>query len=384
MAKTPGILEMTSSAEGFALTEEQQELRRSVRAFLELKSPEGEIRRVMESSEGYDPAVWRQMADQLGLQGLAIPEEFGGSGFSYAELGVVIEETGRALMPGPFFGSAVLSGSVLMYCGDDAAKTRYLPGVASGATIATLALTEQSGRWDADGMQVEARRKGSSWILSGTKTFVLDGHIADLVLVVARTGAGISLFAVEETDRLTRRELSTLDPTRRQARIAFSDTPAELIGSEGQAWPALSHALDIATAGLAVEQVGGAQRCLELAVEYAKTRRQFGKPIGSFQAIRHKCADLMLDIECARGVAQYAVQAAATGAAELPAAASLAKAYCSDTYARAAAANIQIHGGIGFTWEHPAHMYFKRAQSSSHLLGDAAYHRGLLAERIGI
>ncbi|MDX1884163.1 acyl-CoA dehydrogenase family protein [Mycolicibacterium sp. 120270] len=375
---------MIGAADGFALTEEQRELRRSVRAFLELKSPEGEVRRVMESTDGYHPGVWRQMADQLGLQGLAVPEEFGGSGFSYAELGVVIEETGRALLPGPFFGSVVLAGSILMCCGDDTAKSRYLPGVASGATIATLALTEQSGRWDADGIQAEARRKGSAWILSGTKTFVLDGHIADLVLVAARTEEGMSLFAVEETDRLTRRELSTLDPTRRQARIDFSDTPAELIGFAGQAWPALSHALDIAAAGLAIEQVGGAQRCLELAVEYAKTRRQFGKPIGSFQAIRHKCADLMLDIECARGVAQFAVQAAATGAAELPAAASLAKAYCSDTYARVAAANIQIHGGIGFTWEHPAHMYFKRAKSSGHLLGDATYHRRLLADRVGL
>lgn len=375
---------MISSAEGFALTEEQHELRRTVRAFLELKSPETEVRRVMESPEGYDRDVWRQMADQLGLQGLAVPEELGGSGFSYAELGVVIEETGRALLPGPFFGSVVLAASVLMCCDDDAAKSRYLPGVASGDTIATLAFTEQSGRWDTEGIQTDARRKGSSWILDGTKTFVLDGNIADLVLVAGRTDAGISLFAVDETDRLTRRPLSTLDPTRRQARIDFSDTPAELIGVEGQAWPALSRALDIAAAGVAVEQVGGAQRCLELAVEYAKTRRQFGKPIGSFQAIRHKCADLMLDIECARGAAQYAVQAAASGADELPAAASLAKACCSDTYARAAAANIQIHGGIGFTWEHPAHMYFKRAKSSGHLLGDAAYHRRLLADRVGL
>lgn len=375
---------MISSAEGFALTEEQHELRRTVRAFLELKSPETEVRRVMESPEGYDRDVWRQMADRLGLQGLAVPEELGGSGFSYAELGVVIEETGRALLPGPFFGSVVLAASVLMCCDDDAAKSRYLPGVASGDTIATLALTEQSGRWDTEGIQTGARRKGSSWILNGTKTFVLDGNIADLVLVAGRTDAGISLFAVDETDRLTRRVLSTLDPTRRQARIDFSDTGAELIGVEGQAWPALSRALDIAAAGLAVEQVGGAQRCLELAVEYAKTRRQFGRPIGSFQAIRHKCADLMLDIECARGAAQYAVQAAASGADELSAAASLAKAYCSDTYARAAAANIQIHGGIGFTWEHPAHMYFKRAKSSGHLLGDAAYHRRLLADRVGL
>ncbi len=375
---------MVSAAQGFALTEEQQELRRTARSFLELKADEAEVRRVMETPEGYDAGVWRQMADQLGWQGLAIPENLGGHGFGFAELGVVLEEMGRALLPGPFFGSVVLAGGVLMQCEDHHAKTRYLPGIASGDTIATLALTEESGRWDAEGIQAAAHRNGDTWILEGTKTFVLDGHIADLVLVAARTDAGISLFAVNRPDRLTRRMLSTLDPTRRQARLDFVQTPATLIGCDGNAWPALGRALDIAAAGLAAEQVGGAQRCLDLAVDYAKTRRQFGKPIGSFQAIRHKCADLMLDIECARGAAQYAVQAAANLTDELPAAASLAKAYCSDTYARAAAANIQIHGGIGFTWEHPAHLYFKRANSSGHLLGDPAYHRRRLADRIGI
>jgi alkylation response protein AidB-like acyl-CoA dehydrogenase len=338
---------MISSAEGFAATEEQQELRRSVRAFLELKSPEGEVRRVMESAEGYDPGVWRQMADQLGFQGLAVPEELGGTGFSFAELGVVIEEAGRALLPGPFFGSAVLAGSVLMCCDDDAAKSRYLPGVASGDTIATLALTEQSGRWDAEGVQ---DRKRAEWDRRGSSTaprlLCSTGTSRTWCWSWGGTDAGISLFAVDQTDSLTCRELSMLDPTRRQARIDFSDTPAELIGFEGQGWPALSHALDIAAAGLAVEQVGGAQRCLELAVEYAKTRRQFGKPIGSFQAIRHKCADLMLDIECARGAAQYAVQAAASGGGRTAGRCVAGQGLLlGGPYARAAAANIQIHGG---------------------------------------
>jgi alkylation response protein AidB-like acyl-CoA dehydrogenase len=375
---------MTNAAEGFALTDEQQELRRTVRAFLELKSSEADVRRVMENADGYDAAVWRQMAEQLGLQGLAIPEEFGGSGFGFADLGVVLEEMGGALLPGPFFGSVVLAGSVLLLSDDDDAKRRYLPGIATGETIATLAITEESGRWNSEGIQACASLKGDTWVVNGTKTFVLDGHIADVVLVVARTEAGISLFAVDQPQLVARRRLSTLDATRQQAHIGLCDAPATLIGADGAAWPALSRALDFAAAGLAAEQVGGAQRCLDLAVDYAKTRRQFGKPIGSFQAIRHKCADLMLEIECARGAAQYAVHAAAIRADELPAAASLAKAYCSDAYAHAAAANIQIHGGIGFTWEHPAHMYFKRAQSSAQLLGDAAYHRRLLADRVGI
>lgn len=375
---------MASATEGFVLTNEQQELRRTVRSFLELKSGETQVRGVMETPRGYDPAVWRQMAEQLGLQGLAFPEKLGGLGFSFIELGVVLEEMGRALLPSPFFGSVVLAGNVLMQCDDKDTKTCYLPGIASGEIIATLALTEKSGRWDAESIQLRAHRRRGKWTLNGTKTFVLDGHIADLVLVVARTDSGVSLFAVEASEHLACRTLSTLDPTRRQAHLDFSDTPAELIGSDGTAWPALSRALHIAAAGLAAEQVGGAQRCLDLAVGYAKTRRQFGKPIGSFQAIRHKCANLMLDIECARGAAQYAAHTAANLAEELPAAASLAKAYCSDTYLRAAAANIQIHGGIGFTWDHPAHLYFKRATSSGQLLGDANYHRWLLADRIGI
>ncbi|MCV7257173.1 acyl-CoA dehydrogenase family protein [Mycobacterium shimoidei] len=375
---------MSDIPDGFATTDEQDQLRRTVRTFLELKSPAHEVRRIMETPEGYDREVWRQMADQLGLQGLAIPEEFGGSGFGYPELGVVLEEAGRALLPGPFFGSVVLAGGALMCCDDDAAKSRYLHRIATGETIAALALTEQSGRWSADAVQTSARQDGARWIINGSKTFVLDGHVADLLLVVARTLTGISLFAVDHTDGLTRRMLSTLDQTRRQARVDFVDTPAELIGAEGQAWHALSHTLDIAAACLALEQVGGAQWCLEIAVDHAKTRHQFGRPIGSFQAIRHKCADMMLEIECARGAAQYAVHTAAQHMDELPAAASLAKAYCSDVYTKAAAANIQIHGGIGFTWEHLAHMYFKRAKSSEHLLGDAAYHRGLLADRVGI
>lgn len=375
---------MSSTPDGFAESDEQRELRRTVRALFELKSPEHEVRRIIETPQGYDTDLWRQMADQLGLHGLAIPEEFGGSGFGYAELGVVIEEAGRALAPDPFFGSVVMAGGTLMGCDDDAARSRYLPGIAAGTTIAALAVTEESGRWEADSIQTSAHRSGTQWIINGSKTFVLTGDIADLLLVAARTDTGVSLFAVDEIDALTRRRLATLDPTRRQARVDFEAVPAELIGVEGQAWPSLSHALDVAAACLAVEQVGGAQRCLELAVDYAKTRHQFGRPIGSFQAIRHRCADLMLEIECARGAAQYALHAAARQMDELPAAASLAKAYCSDVYAKAAAANIQIHGGIGFTWEHPAHLYFKRAKSSEQLLGDAVYHRGLLADRIGI
>ena len=369
----------------FAFSEEQEELRRTVRSFLEQKSPESEVRRLMETTEGYDPSVWKQMGEQLGLQGLAIPEDFGGSGYTYVELGVVLEEMGRALLCAPYFSTVVLAANALLHCADDAAKKEYLPGIASGETIATLAFTEESGRWDAEGIQLQASGSGDSWTLDGTKMFVLDGHVADLLLVAARTGSGISLFAVNgDASGLTRTPLSTMDQTRKQARVEFSGTPARLIGAEGSGWDVMSRVLDLAAVGLAAEQVGGAQKCLEMSVEYAKVRVQFGRPIGSFQAIKHKCADMLLEVESAKSAAYYAMWAASELNDELPVVASLAKAYCSDAYFHAAAENIQIHGGIGFTWEHPAHLYFKRAKSSELLLGDPTYHRELLAQRIGI
>jgi alkylation response protein AidB-like acyl-CoA dehydrogenase len=369
----------------FAFSEEQDELRTAVRRFLEDKSPETEVRRLMETTEGYDTAVWSQMADQLGLQSLTIPEEFGGSGFSYVELIVVLEEMGAALLCAPFFSTVALGANALLTSGDDSAKADLLPGIASGETIATLAFTEDSGRWDIGGVALEATPSGDGWVLNGHKSFVLDGHVANLILVVARTGAGISLFSVAgDADGLTRTPLATMDQTRKQARLEFSGTPARLIGTDGGAEAGLSKTLDLAAVALAAEQVGGAQRCLDTAVEYAKTRIQFGRPIGSFQAIKHKCADMLLEVESSKSAAYYAGWAAAEDSDELPVVASLAKSYCSEAYFHAAAENIQIHGGIGFTWEHPAHLYFKRAKSSELLFGDPAYHRELLAQRIGI
>ncbi|HWF21666.1 MAG TPA: acyl-CoA dehydrogenase family protein [Acidimicrobiales bacterium] len=369
----------------FAFSEEQDELRTAVRRFLEDKSPETEVRRLMETTEGYDTAVWSQMADQLGLQSLTIPEEFGGSGFSYVELIVVLEEMGAALLCAPFFSTVALGANALLTSGDDSAKADLLPGIASGETIATLAFTEDSGRWDIAGVALEATPSGDGWVLNGHKSFVLDGHVANLILVVARTDAGISLFSVAgDADGLTRTPLATMDQTRKQARLEFSGTPARLIGTDGGAEAGLSKTLDLAAVALAAEQVGGAQRCLDTAVEYAKTRIQFGRPIGSFQAIKHKCADMLLEVESSKSAAYYAGWAAAEDSDELPVVASLAKSYCSEAYFHAAAENIQIHGGIGFTWEHPAHLYFKRAKSSELLFGDPAYHRELLAQRIGI
>ncbi len=369
----------------FAFSEEQEELRRTVRAFLDQKSPESEVRRLMDTEQGYDEAVWRQMGEQMGLQGLIVPEEFGGSGYSYVELIVVLEEMGRSLLCAPYFATVALAANALIHSGDDQAKKEFLPGIASGETIATVAFTEPSGKWDEAGITMAATKSGDDWKLSGTKMFVLDGHTADLIIVAARTSAGVSLFVVSgDAAGLTRTALSTMDQTRKQAKLEFSDTPARLIGTDGAGWTVLSTVLDLAAVALAAEQVGGAQRCLDMAVEYAKVRVQFGRPIGSFQAIKHKCADMLLEVESGKSAAYYAGWCAAEMNEELPSVASLAKAYCSEAYFHAAAENIQIHGGIGFTWEHPAHLYFKRAKSSELLFGDPTYHRELLAQRIGI
>ena len=369
----------------FAFSEEQEELRKTVRSFLESKSPESEVRRLMDTEDGYDPAVWSQMGEQMGLQGLAIPEEFGGSGYSFVELGVVLEEMGRALLCAPYFSTVVLAANTLLQSGDDAAKKDFLPGIAAGETIATLAYTEPSGKWDESGVTMEATQQGEGWVLNGTKMFVIDGHTADLVIVAARTPAGVSLFTVVgDAPGLTRTALSTMDQTRKQARLELADTPARLIGTDGQGWTVLGTVLDLAAVALSAEEVGGAQKVLEMAVEYAKVRVQFGRPIGSFQAIKHKCADMLLEVESAKSAAYYGMWCAAEMNDELPSVASLAKAYCSEAYFHAAAENIQIHGGIGFTWEHDMHIFFKRATSSAASFGDAATNREAVARLIGL
>jgi alkylation response protein AidB-like acyl-CoA dehydrogenase len=369
----------------FAFSAEQEQLRESVRRFLEAKSDEAEVRRQMETARGYDADVWAQAANQLGLQGLGIPCEYGGSGFTAVEQGIVFEEMGRALFCGPYFASVALAANLLLASKDEAAMSAYLPGIAAGTTIATVALCESSGRWDEGGVSLTAVAHGSEWTLNGEKLFVLDAHVAELILVAALTPTGVSVFAVDSAaSGLTIESLPTMDQTRKQCRVRFHRTPARLVGADGAGWSATSAMLDRAAVALVAEQVGGAQRVLEMAVDYAKTRVQFGRPIGSFQAIKHKCADMLLEIESAKSAAYYAAFAAATESDELPAVASLAKAYCSEAYFRAAAENIQIHGGIGFTWEHPAHLYFKRAKSSELLFGDPNFHRELLAQRIGI
>jgi alkylation response protein AidB-like acyl-CoA dehydrogenase len=365
----------------FTFTDEQREFRSVVRRFLEDKSPSSEVRRLMETDAGCNAQVWRDLSRDLGLTALHIPEVYGGQGFGISELAIAVEEMGRALLCAPYFSSTVLATTAILKAGSDAQKRALLPDLAVGRTIAAFAFTEENGRWDAGGVATTATRNGEKYRLDGVKSFVVDGHTADLLVVLARRprseeADGLSLFTVRgDAAGLQRRRLETMDQTRKLARLAFSAVEAELLGAEGAAGGPLQATLDIAAICLANEMVGGAERLRESAVEYAKMRVQFGRAIGSFQSLQHKAADMLLDVELAKSAAYYAAAAADEGDEELPALASLAKAAASEAYMQTAIHTVQIHGGIGFTWDNDTHLWFKRAKSSEVLLGDSAYHR---------
>ena len=360
----------------FGFTEEQEQLRDAVRRFLADCSPTTEVRRLMETDDGYDPEVWRQLCRDLALSGVHIPEAYGGQGFSFAELGVVLEEMGRALYCGPYF-STNLAATALLEAGAENDRVELLPSLASGDRLATLAFAEPGAGWDLDTIGLVAQ--GGK--LDGVKSHVVDGCLADLLLVVARepdtSGLdGLSLYAVDPSaEGVTRTQLEALDPTRKLARIAFTGVRGRLVGRRGEAGPAIVRTLDFAVVALANEMVGGAARLLETAVAYARERVQFGRAIGSFQAIKHRLADLTLTVELAKSATHQAASAAAESDPDLPALASLAKSAASDAYVQAAKDCIQIHGGIGFTWENDTHLFYKRAKSSEVFLGDPGTHR---------
>ena len=360
--------------------EERAELRSSLRRFLQDHAPLRGTRLIMDTGDGYDREVWFAMAGQLGLTGLPIPEEFGGAGGNAADLAVVMEELGRALLPSPYLASIVLAAAAIQNCGDDAARKEWLPRLAAGELLATMAAVGDDGQWQPHAATVTAVPSSGRYRLSGHTSFALDGQIADLILVTAQTDHGVSLFAVYgDAPGLCREALPVLDQTRRQSRIGFTYTPARLVGPEGRADAGLAKTFDLASVALAAEQLGGAQRCLEMALAYAKERIAFGRPIGGFQAIKHKLADLLIEVEFARSAVDHATGTATNGCGDLTVAASLARAHCSETFALTAAENIHIHGGIGFTWEHDAQLYFKRAKSSQLMFGDAAFHRERIA-----
>jgi alkylation response protein AidB-like acyl-CoA dehydrogenase len=376
----------TRTRPDLALGGEHDELRSTVRRFLTATSPPGVLRRTIEGPDGFDRSNWSEMANQLGLQSLLVPERYEGLAQGPVEAYIVFEEMGRALYPGPYFASVALATNALLCSGDEAACEEWLPGIAAGSTIATVAVAEADGRWDerrATGAL--ARRDGDGWVLEGTKCFVPHGHVADLVLVTARTGAGLSLFAVQLPDpAVNSRPMPSLDLTRRLSELTFVASRARLVGEDGGADAIVATTLDRALVAMAAEAAGGAARCLEMSVDYAKQREQFGRPIGSFQAIAHRCVEMLQRVEFAKASAHYAASCQAASLAEFAVSARVAAAYCGRAYRWVATEAIQVHGGLGFTWEHDAHLYYRRSWTSETLLGNADQHYLAIADRLGL
>mgnify|MGYP003969051457 CR=1 FL=1 len=371
----------------FHFTDEQQQFRDSLRRFFKDTSPVTSVRDLMETENACDMEVWRRLSDELGLLGLIIPEQYGGSGFGMMEMGIAMEEMGRALYCGPYFSSAMMAAKAIELMASEEQKTGWLPDIATGKLIAALAVAESSESDLIDSVQTAVSTAGG-YHLTGRKKYVVSGCQADLLLVVARqpgtTGlAGLSLFAVShDAQGLSKRSLSVMDRTRKQAEIELDKTPAVLLGHYGEAGVKLQQVLDLSAIALANEMVGGAEKLLEDILNYTQVRVQFGRTIGSFQAIKHRCADLLLAVELAKSAAYFAAESVGRETENLAVNASIAKAEASETYLLAALETIQLHGGIGFTWENDTHLWFKRAKSSEVLLGDPSWHRKRLIDEL--
>ena len=354
----------------FGLSESQQFLKDSARKFFAGECPSAEMRRLMETDTGYDAGLWLKLAEQ-GYTGIIFPEEYGGVGLGKVELMLLMEEAGRALLPGPFFSTVVLAGSILEAAGNHAHKEKYLAPICRGEVRATVAHVEASPSWNPGDVQLSA----ANGKLTGEKLFVTDAAVADFLIVVARNG----VFLVDsKAHGLKISSMSGMDLTRKLYRVEFNSTPAEQIGDTAE----LSSAFDIATAALAAELVGGMQRILDITVEYAKTRKQFGKPIGMFQAVQHQCADMYLETESARSAVYYAGWALEEKSPDAAIAVSIAKMYASDAARTVGNRGIQIHGGMGFTWENDLHLYYRRAKASETAFGDATFHRERIARMV--
>jgi alkylation response protein AidB-like acyl-CoA dehydrogenase len=374
----------------FGFSEEQEMLRQSARSLLEKECPSTTVRKLMEDERGYDPGLWKKMAE-LGWTGLVIPEAYGGAGLTYVDLVLVLEEMGRVVLPSPFIWTT-MAGEAINRAGSEAQKQNLLPKIAAGELLATVAWLEKSATWSADGISTAARQSGTEFVLDGEKLFVNDGHIADYLLVAARTGGqgqdGITLFLLDRMRAgIAITPLKTMDQTRKLAAVKLSSVKAnvaDIVGEVGKGWTKLSETIDRGKVMLAAEMMGGAQKVLELTTDYAKVRVQFGRPIGSFQAVQHKCANMLIDVESAKSAVYYASWAVSNQPAEASLAAALAKAAASDAFRRVAADGIQLHGGIGFTWDHDMHLYFKRAKSSEFTFGDATWNRELVAQGINL
>ena len=376
----------------FGFNDEQELLRSTARKFFENECGSDTVRRLMETPEGITPDLWTKLAEQ-GWLGLVYPEAYDGMGLGLVDLVVLMEEMGRAVVPGPYFSAVLLGGLAIAEAGSEAQKKEWLPKIAAGDRRVALAWMEPSAQLGPAGVTLTAVEKGGRYTLSGTKLFVHDAHTADALVVAARTrpGAGadgVSLFLLPKgTKGLEVTLLPTMDQTRKLCEVALSDVTVgsdALLGAAGAGWAPLARVLDRATVALCAEMCGGAQKVLDMTVEYAKIRQAFGRPIGSYQGVKHRAADMLVDVENSKSITYYAAWALDEGAAEAPLAVSMAKAYVSDAYRRVAAAGIQLHGGIGFTWEHDLHLYFKRAKGSEFTFGDATHHRERVAQLVNL
>ena len=369
----------------FGLSEEQDLLQSSAREFLSQECPPQLVRALLDDEQGYSPELHRKMAE-LGWTGLLVPEKFGGLGLGMLDMALLLEEVGRAVVPGPFLFSSVLATFALMRNGSAAQKKAWLPRLASGDAIGTLACLEKSDRLDAAGITLKAKKKRDGYALNGTKMFVPFAAIADVLVVAVRTNGkgekGISLVLVErDAPGLTIKPLDIFDRTRRVYEVRFKDVPISgFLGKEGKGWKLLARLQDLACVALSADSLGGAQQALDMTVEYTKVREQFNRPIASFQALKHMAAEIISDIEPARSLVWYAAHAFDTRATDAARAASVAKSRLSEVYSRATNKAVQMHGGIGFTWEHDMHFWFKRAKWNEFAFGDPAYHRERIAQ----
>jgi alkylation response protein AidB-like acyl-CoA dehydrogenase len=367
----------------FGLTETQQTLKNAVRKFLAAECPAAEVRKLMESCTAYDPALWNKIAEQ-GWTGIIIPEEYGGFGMGIVEMAVAFEEMGRALLPGPLFSTVLMAGPLFESATDSEAKRKYLSAISNGNARAAVALLEDSASWSPDAVRIQATSAARNWVLDGRKLFVWDAAIGDFLICAARLNSELALFVIPaNTPGLGIAELPAMDFTRKLYQVTFDQVSLSrdnLLAQGKPARAALDRMLNIATVGLVAEMTGGMQRLLEMAVEYAKTRKQFGRPIGQFQAVQHLCADMLVYTESSRSAAYYAAWAVQENVAEAALAVSVAKAYASDAYREVGNRAIQVHGGMGFTWENDAHLYYRRAKASELAFGDATYHRERIAK----
>jgi alkylation response protein AidB-like acyl-CoA dehydrogenase len=373
----------STASEQFAFTPEQQELRTAVRRFCAEHSDEFTVRRLMESTPAFDQKAWARLGSELGVLGLGVPEDLDGSGGGIVDAAIAAEELGAALFCGPVFGTVMLSIPALVAAPDTPVRTETLGPLVAGIRTAAFAVPEKAGCLAVEAVTVQANSSRDTWTVSGTVERVVDAGAADDLLVAATRPDGMALFIVDATGSgVERTALSTMDLTRPQATVRFADAPARLFAGPEEAARICRHALHVGAVLLAAEQVGGAQHLLDLSVSYAKERLQFGRPIGSFQAVKHRLADMLVDQEHARSAAYHGAWALQDATDDPALAASIAQATSSAAFARIATDAVQVHGGIGFTWEHQAHLYFKRAFTDAALLGSTEEHRARIAELV--